>query len=281
MSFELDLLCYNWCQEWDSKIFERKMPRRRQSDLENPEQSEAQDGAWRSTLIRPKEKDPQQSISDYLLYFKRIMKVNGWGNDIAGDIFIALLGPSDRVVQTLGKWTGFAELEALLLKREEPLREAHLAQLMSLKMENHELPSDLRNRVMRLVSIVYGEFSQEHQAKIGRDHFLYALPIELRQHVLAGRPKTFEETVSTAASCASLRKEDLTISSIKGSFENKGERFRVPMLCWQCGQEGHIRRFCKVRLRANSRFGAQRLMQNANLVTDQAVSPLDADEKNY
>lgn len=199
-----------------------------------------------ANIIRAKEKEPGQPISEYILYFKRVMKVNRWEDEIAGEIFSALLGPKDRSLDSLeGKWTGFRELEKLLVKKQEPMREAYLDELMHLKLKEGEGIEDFRNRTAHLVSLVYGNFDCSQQSQIVRDNLLYGLPDELRKQVLAGRAKGLEETISLIASCLSLSKnQNRSCFDVDALARNRRDSQRR-IKCWSCGKEGHTQRFCR------------------------------------
>ena len=64
-------------------------------------EEEAAAGAARRLMLRPTEKKPDQQIADYITYFKRVCKVNAWTDEEAGDIFCALLGPTDKTIEAL------------------------------------------------------------------------------------------------------------------------------------------------------------------------------------
>ena len=232
-----------------AKIF--PMPLRRQRSPDVPRHRQGDPGEARSgVLIRPKEKMDDQPVLEYLQYFKRIMKVNGWTEDTAGDIFLALLGPKDRTGALLeGTWSTFSELEELLLKQEEPMREANLNKLMNLILEDESVEK-LRDRVVYLVGLVYGKASSEIQAQIGRDHFLYALPQTLREKILSGRPKSFEDTVSMAASLqSSVTSVVAPLQSREGYTQrSRSDSNKRPIVCYRCKKVGHIARNCNVRI---------------------------------
>ena len=198
-------------------------------------------------LVRPKEKGEDQSVLEYLSYFKRIMKVNHWEDDIAGDIFLSLLGPKDHTASMLeGQWEGFQELEQLLYKQEEPMREANLKQLMEIRLCEGESISSLRNRVVHLVSLVYGKTSSMTQLQLARDHFLFALPSKVKDHVLSSRPISLEDTVSVAASLF----DSFSISTLQNKTRQEKQEYnssanRSDVRCSLCHRLGHFSRNCR------------------------------------
>ena len=215
-------------------------------------------------MIRPKEKDEKQSILDYLEYFKRIMRVNHWTNEESGEIFCALLGPNDRSTDSLeGQWTTFSELEELLRSKETPMRDANLTSLMNLSMHDNETVEALRDRTVRLVSLVYSHFSKEVQSQIARDFFLHAIPQDVLLQVLTVSPKTLEDTVSITKSCLMIqKKQELVVAACNGqsfrdakddqqnsnkqqaSGKRKKNNWMSEIQCHRCKGIGHIARNC-------------------------------------
>ena len=264
------------------KIF--PMPLRRQASPDGPlPRQRNQEGAGSGVLIRPREKTEDQPVLEYLQYFKRIMKVNGWTEDMAGDIFLALLGPKDRTGALLeGTWNTFSELEELLLKQEEPMREANLNKLMNLILEDGNVEK-LRDRVVYLVGLVYGKASSEIQAQIGRDHFLYALPQKFREKILSGRPKSFEDTVSMAASLQSSVESVVAPLQSREGFKQTSQRFnsgseKRPIVCYRCKKIGHIARNCNIRIseideQETEAKNSPRLLQMEGMLRSQEILP--------
>jgi hypothetical protein len=210
-------------------------------------------------VIRPKEKQPEQSVLEYVDYFKRVKKVNHWSDKDAGEIFCALLGPADRTIDSLQeKWTTFSELEALLRSKQEPMRDANLADLMQLEMKEYESVDNLRNRVMHLVSLVYGRFSLDVQTQIARDFFLHALPREVKMHVLGARTMTLDDTVNIAKSSMLMsdksvvaayeprnkeRNRESTASRVS-TAKSESKKSVSEIQCFKCKGYGHISRNC-------------------------------------
>ena len=217
------------------------MPRRQ----EDPEPGPAA-GGGHGVTVRPKEKDDKTSVTEYMTYFKRIMKVNKWSDQEAGDIFAALLGPNDRSLTGL-VWTSFSNLEEQLKAKDLPMREAHLANLMHIEMQEGETISHLRDRTCHLVEQVYPSMSEVDRGRLARDFFLYALPPDLRKHVLAGRPTSLEDTVSVAASCWDMRDSSQSVSAMLRGPQRQDRRQgpRKDIVCWFCREKGHIERFCR------------------------------------
>jgi hypothetical protein len=187
-------------------------------------------------LVRPKEKEGSQSIFDYVKYFDRVVEANGWNDYEAGKIFPAMLGPADRTLDSFqGRWETFSDIKELLLEKQKPLREAKLAELLHLKIQEGEQVEALRNRTLRIVAETYPDFPQEIQIQLARDHFLHALDDNVRIQVLVAKPTTLEDTVSMAQACTLLI-EKSCVSSIDSrrdamprtdkTFYVRGEKFQ-------------------------------------------------------
>jgi hypothetical protein len=186
-----------------------------------------------SIIIRPKEKTEDMSVLQYVDYFKKIMKVNKWSDEESGDIFAALLGPTDQSTMGLS-WNSFSDLEKQLKEKQLPMREANLAQLMRFEIKEGETIQQLRDRGLHLISLVYPDFSEDMKSKLARDFIVYALPDDLKKQVLGGRPTTLEETVSVAAACFEMSNGVGIVSAV----ETKN------LECWFCHERGHLQRLC-------------------------------------
>jgi hypothetical protein len=207
-------------------------------------------------IIRPKEKQKDQVLSDYIRYFKRVMKVNNWTDSQAGEVFAVMLGPDDRSLDSIeGKWTGFSELEQMLVEQEKPMREAYLAELMTATKLKNENPEDLRNKIVRLVATCYPHFPQEFQSQIARDYFLHALPENVRMMVLSGKSDSLEDTVNLAKTSLLLQKGEQNehlIATVKETSQNyvrkrteQNNNYQKRRIrCFRCQGFGHLQRVC-------------------------------------
>lgn len=271
----LFVLLLQWCQKKFLRIFWRfcdvsyfEMARRRGGNARRFEENEVRE----TMMLRPREKEKDQNIVEYIQYFKRIQKVNQWDDKTSGEIFAALCG-NERSLNSLdGKWITFSELERLILEQQAPLREAHLATLMKLKLDGESV-SSLRDKIQFLISMIYDKFSGIQHEILVRDFLLWSLPERLREKVLAGRPSTVDELVSLATVCQqqdngfkdqinsvhsdlhlsegvqALKFEKEVRTPVKknySTFRNAGENreHRERLRCWHCGKEGHTQRFC-------------------------------------
>lgn len=249
------------------------MPRRRSHHQEEPEPvlDENERTRTSATLVRPKEKQDDQPMSDYIRYFERVKSANQWDDSEAGRIFAAMLGPADHTLDAFdGQWESFQDLKHLLLEKIKPLRESKLTELVRLKRKEGEEVSTLKNRAIRLVAEAYSEFPQDIQAQLARDHFLHALSDKTRIQVMAAKPVTLEDTVNMAQACILLVEQEplelYEIGSKEGKIRqrfpenrtmnkrnfpparptnmNKFNNRRPNVQCYRCQGFGHIQTFC-------------------------------------
>ena len=199
-------------------------------------------------LVRPKEKGETQSMTEYVMYFKRVILANSWSDAEAGQIFPAMLGPEDRTLDSLeGQYQGFEQLTALLLKKEEPLREVNLGKLMRERKSDSESIEQFRNRIVHLVGLVYPSFSVEVRSQLARDHLLHGLPDSVRVQVQAARAQSLEDTFSIASSCLALKisRDEVCPVSHESRQLNRQHLFQRRVRCFGCGRLGHIVKECR------------------------------------
>lgn len=242
------------------------MPRRRNHEAE-PRAMEVEEPR-RTLLVRPKEKERVQTVVDYIRYFDRVVTANGWDDMEAGKVFAAMIGPTDRCLDSLEKWETFSELKEILLEKQKPLREARLTELMHLKIGEGERIEELKDRVTKLVAETYSEFDLRVQHQLIRDHFLHALPDDVKMQVLIAKPVTLDDTVNIAlASVLLLDKEKLSVCAVASGgtstleratnehfqrnftvqdrkFKPTKNKGKSDVQCYKCQGFGHIQRFC-------------------------------------
>ena len=163
------------------------MPRRgrnQQEGREEPAERNQQEPIRPITHVRPKTKECQQEVGEYILYFDRCIKANGWDDALAGQIFPAMFDAADKTLESLTEEVlegGYQAIKAALMKGQEPLRESKLNKLMNISLGNGENVSTFRSRVVALLSSVYSNFSSEVQQQLSRDHFVHGLPQEIKK----------------------------------------------------------------------------------------------------
>ena len=191
------------------------MPRLRQADPVEVLQDRHR------VAVRPKEKDKDTPMTDYLQYFARVVMANKWNGVEAGEIFVAMLGPGERVLDSLeGQWHTFEELRMLILEKDKPLRDANLTELMRLTLKEDEAIESLQNRTVTLVGKCYPMFSHDVQSQLARDHLLHALPEPVRLQVIIGKPDTLEDTVSLAKSSMLLGNSNTIATTTQKRLQN-------------------------------------------------------------
>jgi len=196
--------------------------------------------------VRPERKEQNQSPLEYMQYFKQVAEINQWEEELAGKIFCTMLGPRDTSISSLrGQWSTLRELEILLRKASEPLRESNLSSLMLAKIQMGERVENLRDRLRNLVALVYSNTDLISQEQITRDHFLYALPQDLREKVMASRANTLDETVNVAASLF----KQMEVNENETRFPDVSAIRVNQSRCYKCGIKGHVAKFCKRQMR--------------------------------
>ena len=222
----------------------------------------------RRVYVRPKEKEKETPMGEYIQYFERVMNANKWNGEEAGEIFMAMLGPGERALDSLnGQWETFQDLKKLILEKEKPLRDANLTELMRLTLKEAETIESLHNRSVSLVGKCYPTFSQEVQSQLARDHFLHALPEQMRLQVIAAKPDTLEDTVSLAKSSMLLGSMEVVEAAGRGvrnravkkfwtNSDNARRKFYTNddkvrgIRCYCCQGLGHYQSECPSRRKA-------------------------------
>lgn len=217
------------------------MPRRNNSNRQAQPHENEEDIPGRKTLVKPEKKDLDTPIVEYLEYFNRIKTANKWSDIEAGEIFPALICPKDRILDGLGEWTTFTELEGLLRAREECSRDAHLTSLANITRcgQPKDLPSlkEYQNRITQLVTLLYPNFKKSDREQLIRDHFVVGMPSEVQRSLLS-KGKTLDDVVSLSTALFAAR-EEVSVEVL--GREEKRRRQK----CFNCGKLGHIARFCR------------------------------------
>lgn len=160
--------------------------------------------------LKPAMKKREDSMIEYISYFKRVMVANNWNDENGGKIFPAMIPTGDPclpAVMKLGQTT-FSAIETELRGCQEPFREANLTMLMNIKKEHDVTVFDFKAKIVELVKAVYPTFEIKEQDQLCRDFFLHGLPVDLKEKALSVKPKTIEEVVN-----ATLMAESIAMSS--------------------------------------------------------------------
>lgn len=160
----------------------------------------------KGSILKPEMKKKEESILEYLDYFKRVMTANSWDDQRGGTILPAMIPTGDHclsVVKRLGP-VSFSVIENELNTCQEPFREANLTKLMNSKKVENESVLEYKEKVAELVKAVYPTFKLEQQNQLCRDFLLHGLPSSLREKAMVVKPNTTEEVVNATLMAESI-----------------------------------------------------------------------------
>lgn len=239
--------------------------------------------------IRPEHYDGTTAWPEYQVYFDQLSELNNWDEErkamvlgvcLKGEarMVLASLSPAQRhsyVAVTVALSQSFAPKELVHL---------HQAELKARKKKGDESMADLGRDVARLVRLAYPTADAATREIVGINSFLDALPgpaLEMKLHVIKGRPRTLQEAVAHATEVDAVmaadsrrigrRGEVREVTPVVGEEDKlaslerqcaelkrltedlKKLRFNDPVqkapfkdvTCFGCGGKGHLRRDCK------------------------------------
>ena len=208
--------------------------------------------------------DGTSSWEGFLAQFQLVADVSGWAeNQQVLHLAAALEGEARRALLDLGR--GSISLEALTTALGQRFGDSQSLislrdQLHSRKRQTQEKLGILAADVRRLVNQAYADLPLSATRCLALDYFLRSLqPPRLRQQVRLARPTTIEEALRTAEEVEAVLAEEGTttaplvprhqVRSLQESEEEsprpvRAARAEGPLLCWGCGQPGHLRREC-------------------------------------
>jgi hypothetical protein len=239
----------------------------------------------RSTLVRPVMFVAGESIREYVKYFERVSNANGWSDGRAAEIFVAMMPPGERVLDTIDASTisSFKAIKDQMVMEDVPLREFRMVELMSIVFHYAtETVEDYRNRILRLVDAVYPDFSLEIKKKLARDFFVKGLPDKSREAVQLAGARALDEAINAAKLTLSLEKtvDVAPVDQISGSgipqevsavsrkissvrkvgnqrFSRRNQVNLAQIRCFACQGWGHYQNVCPTRISGSTSQGKE------------------------
>ena len=160
----------------------------------------------RPVTPKPEPFDGTDDWQDYLVYFEQLAELNGWDKPTMAIILGLCLRGSARTVLaglSLPQRRDYDALKAALTQNFSPPQKVHMymAELKARKRKPNESLAVLGRDIARLTRLAYPNADQVTRETIGINAFLDSLPgpaIEIRLHVMKGRPDTLQEAMAYA-----------------------------------------------------------------------------------
>ena len=158
-------------------------------------------------LIKPEPKRKEDSLGEYLKYFERVAKANGWEDAKAARVFQGMLevGSSDLDDVDATVLASFKELKAALTPTEDFSREVAVQKFVNLQMKHGEKAEDFLKRCKAAVQECYPSFAKTNKTQLVRDRFVHGLVPQLKHAVLNQRNAKLEEALQAAVMAESVR----------------------------------------------------------------------------
>ena len=219
-------------------------------------------------------------LLDYLQHFERVAAWNGWSaGDKATQLAMALTGDARMVLTDLPPWvtSDYSQLVRSLRQRfcPEGREITYKAEFRRRTRQAGESVREYGYALRRLAARAFPHIPQDAREEWVLDQFLSGLTdLEQRRHVQFAHPHTVEEAIAHAdeyegfyskprkpvtaavtkaavppettdlqAVISDLQKKVEALESRKGQRHPKGQGRRA-IICYSCGQEGHIAREC-------------------------------------
>jgi hypothetical protein len=214
-----------------------------------------------SSLVRPTAKKSEDSLPDYIVYFERIAAANEWSDEEAAKVFPALLEVGNRHLDSVSEANlkKFTLIKNSLIGSTEPYRESNRSKLMSAVPKPSETIPEFRDRISKLVDLVYPKFAKANKLQLCRDFFVHGLPSSLQSSIVISKAEKIEDAVNAAMLADSLRLDNQEKSSTsvkpRSSFHSNAsnnsssdaQQKYLTYSCHYCNRKGHIAKNCRVK----------------------------------
>lgn len=220
-----------------------------------------------AVLIRPTPKKPGDTVEDYVEYFERISLANGWTDVVQAQVFPSLLEVGSKLLTNCvdGDKTLFSRMKSHLLKSSEPYRDSNMLLLMTLSKFSSETVENYRDRVVKLVELVYTKFAAANKQQLCRDFFIFGLRDPVRSAVLNSNTRKFEEAVNATIMAVSIHSKSVEYhvkdnkSHVTPSSVNIDTKKPVSkqIKCFKCGVAGHYANKCPTKYGNYAKYAKQ------------------------
>ena len=217
-------------------------------------------GAHQRKPRLPREYTGKEEVwEDYLKHFEGVAFWNRWGDlDKAEALYLSLSGSAASYVysQPGSETATYAELCAFLASRYGAARNAAVdrKRLRDRRKQKGETYAEVGQDILRLATRVY-KGAPDVAEREGRDYFIRTLPPQLRMAVAAADPVTVNDCIDMVTRlCVTLDTDEESSDFRKvrrvgqvaavAEEEQKPQTSQNPVNCWDCGQDGHVRRNC-------------------------------------
>ena len=214
-----------------------------------------------SVTVNPIPKNISNSMTDYVEYFERVSKANGWSDGVQATIFPSLLEVGNRSLVGFSDTTlsSFTAMKRALLGDSEPFRESNLATLMNLSYNSKdESLTAFRERISALIEKCYSRFAAANKQQLIRDYFVHSLPKDYQKFLWSTTTTKIDEALNNALLYESMKPKNEVKDSYKGMTQSEqvqqrkyvgnapinSNRSRNTDACFFCHKTGHYARDC-------------------------------------